>query len=468
MSHLQSVFSSESLLAKLCRLPQPRKYWVGFSGGGDSTALLLALHESQADLPAPFEAIHFHHGLQREGDAWLEHCRRFCAQRGIAFSSRRLECHPVQGVSPEEQARDRRYAAIADVLGEDEMYLTAHHADDQAETLFLNLMRGSGIDGLAGIPRLRALEAGWVARPMLGVHRRELLAYLTGRGVDWITDPSNRDTRFDRNFLRQEIFPLLESRWPGIAGRLARTARNTRISARAVEAFVDRQAGHVLADSSRLPLQPLRSLCSDMRSLVLRQWLRRHELPALPESRLNEFLDQACAAAPANQAEVIWSGWMIKRYRQNLWLQRSKALPACPTLQWPAGTSLKLGDELGELRLEEGEVELPGSWSVRARGPGDRLQLHPDGPRRPAKDLFQSSEIPPWLRSCAPVLCWDEEPCALGDWHIGAKLQAWLAVNRQTLRWRPSNPLLARLRRDAHEAVRGPSQTADMPSDRLE
>ncbi|MDT8320011.1 MAG: tRNA lysidine(34) synthetase TilS [Xanthomonadales bacterium] len=457
MSHPQAFFSSESLLAELHRLPQPLKYWVGFSGGADSTALLQALHERQADLTAPLEALHFHHGLQGEGDAWLEHCRRFCAQRGIAFSSKRLEIHAARGVSPEEEARDRRYEAVAKVLGEHEMYLTAHHADDQAETLFLNLMRGSGIDGLAGIPTLRALDAGWVARPLLGVYRRELLGYLESRGVDWVTDPSNRDVRFDRNFLRQEIFPLLESRWPGIAARLARTARNARISARAVEAFVDQQAGHLLADSERLPLPPLRSLSPDMRSLVLRQWLRRHELRALPENRLNEFLEQACAETPASQAEVTWSGWMIKRYRQNLWLQRSKALPACPTRPWSAGTSLELGDELGELRLEGGDIDLPGSWSVRARSPADRLQLHQDRPRRPAKDLFQSSGVPPWLRSCVPILCWDGEPSALGDWLISAKLHAWLTENRQTLRWQPSNPLLARLRQDAHEAVHGPS-----------
>ena len=389
MKPQQVPFSAELVRAELARLPQPQKYWIGFSGGADSTALLQALHEVGAVLAAPLEAVHFHHGLERDADAWLEHCRSFCVQRGIAFSSRHLKIPEVTNASPEERARDCRYQAVAELLGPREMYLTAHHADDQAETLLLNLMRGSGLEGLAGIPAVRGLAAGWVARPLLEIRRDDLIDYLENRGIGWITDPSNRDTRFDRNFLRQEVLPLLDSRWPRITDRLSRTARLARLSANAIATFVDQQAGHLLADPVRLPLQPLRALQPELRALVVRQWLRQHELPALPERRLAELLDQLSSTSRSSRAEVSWSGWLLKRYRDDLWLQRDAPLPDCPTLRWVSAEPLRLGPELGELSLEGAAIVPPRSWTVRARAPGDRLQLHPGGPRRAIKDLFQ-------------------------------------------------------------------------------
>ena len=168
--------SGKFLLDGLRRLPRPEKYWVGFSGGADSTALLQALHEVRDALPAPLHAVHFNHGLQEEAAGWQRHCRSFCRNRNIPFHAEKLEIRRTERASLEEEARNSRYRAVAGLLGEREMYLTAHHAEDQAETLFLNLMRGSGVEGLAGIPPLRGLGAGWVARPMLDVHREELEA----------------------------------------------------------------------------------------------------------------------------------------------------------------------------------------------------------------------------------------------------------------------------------------------------
>jgi tRNA(Ile)-lysidine synthase len=178
------------LLASLGRLPVPRKYWVGFSGGADSTALLQALYESRAQLPAGLHAVHFHHGLHARAGDWQEHCRAFCEQRGIPFLSEQLEIDRAAGTSLEEASRNSRYRSVARIVGEDEMYLTAHHAEDLAETLFLNLMRGSGIEGLAGIPMLRNLERGWVARPLLEIHRSELVTYLEARTL--MTDLQRR------------------------------------------------------------------------------------------------------------------------------------------------------------------------------------------------------------------------------------------------------------------------------------
>ncbi len=443
-----SDFTSQNLLDSLSRLPTPRKYWVGFSGGADSTALLQAIHECAAQLPAPIHAVHFHHGLQAEADSWQDHCGRFCAERGIPFLSKKLEISSIGGSSPEEEARNCRYRAVAEILGRSEMYLTAHHAEDQAETLFLNLMRGSGIEGLAGIPVLRNLENGWVARPLLDRNRPELERFLQQRNIGWLTDPSNEDTTFDRNYLRRELFPLMERRWPGLGRRLFRTARNARITAGAMAMFIEGQSGDLIRDRLKMSLQKLLELDPEMQTLILRQWLRRHEVPILPEARLVEFLEQLAGSNLTSQAEVRWEDWMIKRYKRDLWLHRRKPFLACPEKKWKNHMKLDLGPDSGVLRLVGESTAIPASWKVRARKAGDRIRLLPNGPSHKLKQLFQAALIPPWLRTGIPVLEWDGEPVALGDWVIGHRLQNWLFDNSLKLQWRPADPVLGRVRTD--------------------
>jgi tRNA(Ile)-lysidine synthase len=443
-----SSFDGQRLLACLGRLPVPRIYWVGFSGGADSTALLQAMHESRSQLPAALHAVHFHHGLQSRAGEWQEHCRAFCAQRGIPFLSERLEIVRSARTSPEEASRNSRYRAVARILGADEMYLTAHHAEDLAETLFLNLMRGSGIEGLAGIPMLRKLERGWVARPLLESHRGELVAYLEARGIGWLTDPSNADTAFDRNYLRQELFPLLERRWPGLVRRLSRTARNARRSAAAMAAFIENQSGHLIHDPLKMPLPRLLQLDPELQSLILRQWLRRHEVPAMPEQRLREFLRQLAQATGETRAEVQWDEWMIKHYHLDLWLHRRRPYLPCPDTPWRDRMEVELGQDAGRLRLHGEPVAVPPGWRVRTRRPGDRIRPRRDGPSRTLKHFFQSAVIPPWLRPGIPVLEWDGEPVALGDWVLGDRLQTWLRDHGLEYRWEPADSVLVRVHAD--------------------
>lgn len=443
-------FSGELLIASLECLPVPRKYWVGFSGGADSTALLQAMHECRARLPAALHAVHFHHGLQPDANRWQERCRGFCEAREIPCLTEKLEIDRTARQSPEEASRNSRYRAIARILGRDEMYLTAHHAEDLAETLFLNLMRGSGIEGLAGIPMLRSLGQGWVARPLLETRRRDLLAFLEARGIDWLTDPSNADTTFDRNYLRCELFPLLGQRWPGLVRRLSRTARNARVSATAMARCIENQAGDLIRDSLKMPLCKLLDLDPEMQSLILRQWLRRHEIPAPPEERLMEFLVQLRRADPESQAEVRWGDWMIKHHRRLLWLHRRRPYGACPEKAWQAGMELALGPDSGRLLLTGKAVTVPAGWRVRARRPGDRIRPRPEGPSRTLKQLFQAAAVPPWMRPAIPVLEWDGEPVAVGDWKYGHRLRAWLRENDVEYRWDPADPVLVRMRAEQH------------------
>jgi tRNA(Ile)-lysidine synthase len=443
-----AAFSSEILLNSLLRLPEPAHYWVGFSGGADSTALLHAMFECRERLSTPFGAVHFHHGLHEDASAWQAHCAAFCDERNIPYRAEKLDIVIGGRSSLEEEARNCRYRAVADLLGRSEMYLTAHHAEDQAETLFLNLMRGSGIEGLAGIPELRNLEQGWVARPLLDIHREQLIEYLESRGIAWLTDPSNADTSFDRNYLRCELFPVIEKRWPGVARRLARTARNARAMAGAMAMFIENQSGDLIRDPLRMPAHKLLELGPEMQALILRQWLRRNEVPMLPESRLQEFLTQLSDARQGSQAEVQWEDWMIKHYRHDLWLHRREPFIALSDRPWSSGMSLDLGPSSGTLELIGEPARIPPGWVVGPRRGGARIRTVEQGPSRKLKHFFQSATIPPWLRPGIPVIYWDDEPVALGDWVIGHRLNWWLMENGLDLAWRPADPVLERLHAD--------------------
>lgn len=188
-----------------------------------------------------------------------------------------------------------------------------------------------------------------------------------------------------------------------------------------------------------------------MQALVIRHWLRRHEVPPLPESRLTEFLRQLADASASGQVEVAWDDWRMKRYRETIWLQRKGSPPRCIEWPWNSGSQLNLGDELGRLLLDGGSAGPPPNWRVGPRSGGERIRARPGGPGRSLKQLFQECGIPPWMRASIPVLYWEDEAVALGDWVIAPRLQRWLAANGLRYRWRPAHPLLIKLQSDCHD-----------------
>jgi len=452
------LFGSGLLLPLIQQLPKTPRYWIGFSGGADSTALLLAMHRCRDNLDAPIHVVHFHHGLNPGADLWLDHCQHFCLERDIPFSSQTLDIRPAGGTSTEEESRNRRYQAVSELLRSEETYLTAHHADDQAETLFLNLMRGSGVEGLAGIPELRKLGSGRVARPLLRWRRAELEAYLLRHHVEWLDDPSNQDEAFDRNYLRHHLFPILDTRWPGLAKRLTRSARMARQTSDALAEFINLHSSDLLSDRHRMPLKPLMQLERPMQALVVRQWLRCQEVSTLPEVRIHEFLSQLAGCGENSQAEVRWEQWQLKLYRQFIWLQDVSKLTGCARQSWTVGMEHELGEYPGRLQLLGTPVEIPSGWEVDSRRDGEKIQWRAQGKRQALKELLRQSGFPPWMRASIPVLYWDGEAVAIGDWVIADRMKSWLELNCLEYRWQPCDSLLLELRSACHDFAVDPSQ----------
>jgi tRNA(Ile)-lysidine synthase len=439
-------FAVAQLLKRLTFFPDPSRYWVGFSGGADSTALLIALNEAKKNLAAQFRAIHFNHGLQSEASSWQAHCVAFCKQRNIPIDVYRLELHLTEGKSPEEQARHQRYAAIERLMSEGEIYLTAHHADDNAETFFLNLMRGSGMDGLAAIPPLRRLGKGWVARPLLEYQRKDLELFLRQRDISWLEDPSNRDLMFDRNYIRNQVLPDLDKRWPGVSKRLNQSAVHARNFTTILSDLLAERYGDLLLDRHTMAVEPLLCLEPEMQAMLLRHWLRDQEMVSPPQKRLREFLVQLNASkGKGTQPELRWAQWQIKRHGKLLWLHRRSVPGICPSRTWASEMRTDLGPEFGTVSLAGDAMVVPENWEVAPRRKAASIRLHPGGPRRKLKELLREQGVPPWLRSAIPVLYWRGEAAAVGDWLLSDELQRFLSHHRMVYTWSPNDPLLCKL-----------------------
>ncbi len=424
-SRAECTIDAQRLLAHLLdELPTPTHYWVGFSGGVDSTVLLHLIAQIRASLPAPVSAIHIDHGLQAESANWSQHCARTAERCGIPYHSLRVDARPSAGESPEAAARVARYAAIADAIEDDAMLLTAHHLDDQAETLLLQLLRGAGVEGLAAMPACRRWQNRWHARPLLALRRRTLHAWAVEKRLHWIEDPSNAIDVADRNYLRNRVMPMLGARWPAAADNIARSAELCADAAETILGVAEADLAAAQSDDGALRLSMLRELPKARARKLLRVWLRGHALPSLSLTRLDEALSQLCDARSDADVTIECGDRAIRRFRDKAHVvaQHRLDLPGEP-FDWQ-GDEVVLPAGLGFLR----RVAAPGGISRQMWDSG-RVQVgfrHADVRCRPAgregtrsfKKLAQSFDIPPWERERIPILLIGGEVAALAGYCV--------------------------------------------------
>lgn len=394
---------------------------AAFSGGRDSSVLVHALAGIRAGQSLTVRALHVHHALHPEADAWARHCSDFCAAREVPLTVLRLATPRNQGRGLEAAAREARYAALAEALKPGEWLLTAHHQDDQLETLLLHLIRGSGVTGLAAIPVAGGLGHGRLLRPLLGVSAAEIQAWALAESLQWLEDPMNRDLRLDRNYLRAEILPRLRSRWPAVAGAAGRSAA---LAAEAADLLADLarlDAGDVVIDG-RVSVQALGGLPPARQRNLVRHLVRQRAWPALPERRLRECLPQLIQSSAERHPVLAWGGHAIRRYRGWLYLldeSRGVTLPSAPVC-WDGQGMLALGGVRGHLRLENAigtglKAELAGDLAVGFRTGGEWVQVRGDPHHRTLKYLFQSQGVVPWMRCHVPLIHAGGRLAAVGD-----------------------------------------------------
>jgi len=413
----------QQILAALRRLPTPRRYLIAYSGGLDSTVLLHALARQAPALDVSLAAVHIHHGLQALADGWLDHSMAQCAALAVPCQALRVSVARDSGEGLEASARRARYQAIAGVMEEGDMLLTAHHQDDQAETLLLQLLRGSGVAGLAAMAPVKPFARGWHARPLLDFSRQQLQRYAEAMQLHWIDDPSNFDTSLERNHLRQRVMPLLHERNPAVAATLSRSARHFAEATELLEelAEVDLPGARGSREGS-LSVSALLSLSPARQRNLLRHWIRTAGFP-LPDSRhLQCICDEVLPAALDSTPLVHWSGAEVRRYRDALFVMAP--LPPVPTevIPWDLSTALHLPHGVGSLTARKGEgaglaIEPLAGRHVEIRFRTGGEQCRPAGRHEThaLKKLLQEEGIPPWLRERLPLLYVDGELAQVGN-----------------------------------------------------
>jgi tRNA(Ile)-lysidine synthase len=412
---------------------------VAFSGGADSTALLAALSQLKR-APRTLRAVHVDHGLHPDSASWAVHAVELARALGVPCTVLRARAARTRGESLEARARQARYALLAAALAAGEVLLTAHHEDDQIETVLLMLLRGSGVAGLAAMPEAAPFARGLLVRPLLTRSRAELVAWVRAAGLDYLDDPSNLDQRLDRNFLRMQVLPAVRERWPAAAATVGRTARHAAEAQRLLDELAQAdlsrsRAGPALAASS------LRTLPPERRRNALRFWIASRGFPVPPTARLNEIAGPLLAARPDAQPSVEWPGARVERQSGSLTLgpagragrtaPQAGAATLSPIIwRWRAAPACALPGDLGQIELRadaHGPVNLAAlgaRLTVRWRRGGERLAIAPRGPRRALKSLLRESRLPPAQRARLPLVYSGARLVAVADLWLDASVQA--------------------------------------------
>ncbi len=433
---------SKSVLELIRSWPRAAACRVAFSGGVDSTVLLHLLVAVRAELPGPLSAIHIDHSLHADSQHWERHCQAVCLDWDVEYVSRRVDARQVRGHSPEEWARTLRYQLLEEHLMPDELLLTAHHQDDQVETLMLQLCRGAGPAGLSGMQAWRPFGVGGHGRPLLGWSRSGIADYAVGHKLQWLEDPSNADGRLDRNFVRLELLPVLRSRWPGAGATVSRAAE---LQSEANSVLSEIAAQDLLAcrgdAQHRLSLAGLAALSWPRQANVLRHWLATLSLPAPARSHVLEMRQQLLASRPDAAPKVAWPGAEVRRFADELWA--GVPLPPRDSRQrvaWCLRGPCELahgrltaqpvaGRGLRQSALESDCVE------VRFRSGGEAILPVADRHHRRLKKLLHEARVPPWLRGRLPLLYLGDRLIAAADLWLEAAFAATAAEPGWEINW---------------------------------
>jgi tRNA(Ile)-lysidine synthase len=418
---------------------------VGLSGGVDSVVLLDLLRRLSKRLRLKLAALHVNHQINPAAGRWAAFCRSLCRRRRVALTVVRVKV-PYRS-SLEAGARAARYRAFA--AQPSDFIVLAHNLDDQAETVFLQLLRGAGVKGLSAMPELREVRGdkgeAKILRPLLEVPRSEIEAYARQRKLKWIEDDSNADLGFDRNFLRHRVLPVIAERYPSYRRTLLRASRNL---AEAAQLLDELAAADATRTTTGLGIAALRRLSTPRAKNVMRYFLAAQGITMPNAARLDECVRQLLPQR-ATHATIDLGDHELRRYADELRVVVKNMTPPrdfCRT--WRGESRLDLPELGGTLVLKKSRGagislgQLTGQpLTVRLRQGGERIQPHPERPRRSLKHLLQESRVPPWLRDRLPLLYCGDELAWVAGIGVGCRFRAGPREASVLPLWLPSRSL---------------------------
>jgi tRNA(Ile)-lysidine synthase len=392
--------------------PPVKKLLIAYSGGLDSHVLLHLLATLPASEGFQLRAIHIEHGLQSVAKQWPKHCRDICKNLAVNYETISLELTISQGQSLEAVARKARYQAFAQALQKDEVLVTAHHKDDQAETLLIQLFRGAGVNGLAAMPTMRPFAKGQHIRPLLDQSRQALTGYAHQHELNFIEDPSNEEQRYDRNFLRHAIIPRLKNRWISINQLLARAAQHQAEAKNLLAEYLEQDLPNLKGQrNGTLSIVKLKRLSTARCKAVIRYFIDKKSFLAPSEKKLSHILSDVLNAQPSAMPCVHWQGVQIRRYQDDLYaIAPLSAHNTQQIIQWEINQPLQLPclnriltrDQLEDIRGLL--VKKKQTVEVRFRQGGEKIYYEQRKFSKSLKKILQERHIPIWERDRIPLI----------------------------------------------------------------
>jgi tRNA(Ile)-lysidine synthase len=376
-------------------LPDCEGYLIAYSGGADSTALLHLFSQSKN-----VRAIHINHGLQDEADAWQNHCQTSCKKLGIELI---IENAILKDAS-ENSCRKARYGFFKKHLKPNEILLTAHHTQDQAETVLLKLLRGTGISGLTGMDKLRKFSNGFMARPLLVYSPRQLKDYLNVNNISWIEDASNKDNSYRRNYIRNEILPALQLHFPQAIENMARTADNTKQSLELLNYLCDFQG-------AELAIAKLKQLPNNLQSSLVYHWLSQKNMPLPDTKALHQITNDFIHASQDKNPHYQNNYYQLFRSQGAIYcIQNFGIIDSETTFQWNTNQPFQFPNGCGTLTYS-GLIDL--DLQIKFNQKGQKLKL-PNRSTKTVKNLFQEHSIHQWDKLNTPFIYKNNELISLG------------------------------------------------------
>lgn len=402
--------------------PHQTDFLIGLSGGIDSV-VLLDLMQQQPHLN--LRAVHIHHGLSKNADDWAIFCQQCCAEYGIPLIVKPVRVSGSAGV--EANARQARYQAISELIRAEEVFVTAHHLDDQAETLLLALKRGSGIKGLSAMQAVSVQQNFTFFRPLLSCTKTAISAYAEQRGLRWINDESNSNNRYDRNFLRNEILPMLNQRWPQFQQMVARSAQHCAEQQQLIDELLEEDLASRIGTQHQFDISGFERLSPLKQKQLVRLWLEKRGIAMPSTAQLQAVISELIFAKADKNPEVKLANHIIRRYRQAIFITDTAHQPSF-TLDIPPQYDTQLPHHSGTLQRNGGELlctingkthrlSLPNALKNELLrltfGHHGRVREYGKPHREEMKKIWQKHQIPTWERDHTPLLFWQDDLVAV-------------------------------------------------------
>lgn len=426
----------------LSEYPETRICWIAYSGGLDSHVLLHTLACLRDQITPKLVAVHVNHGLIQDADSWERHCRTICENYAIELLTFTVDLSTRNRQGMEALAREKRYEVFNDLMKSHDLLLTAHHINDQVETMLLQLLRGAGPDGLVGMPQSRKFSEGLLLRPFLDTTRKEIHDYALKESLDWIEDESNKSNKYDRNFLRNEIIPELLNRWPGTLKTIGRVIKHQADARNLINEISEIDLPIVCDDEfTKISLRAFENLSHVRRKNVLRVWIKKNNLK-IPNASIIENINKEVIRADEDKNPCVkWTGAEVRRYHEYLYIMPSLS-PHNVKLVTPWNFA-------GTLELTSGYLKAVSSKGVGIKStmiPSNNVEIKyrqggemikPSGRKHTheLKKLLQEEGVPPWLRDRIPLLYDRNELIAVADLWVADKYTATALETAWQIKW---------------------------------